>query len=152
MLDRGGTVEFFGSSLVVATQRRFADIPTVQRYADWVLGLPAVRQRFPDLPRVLVRERRGRRRAHYACPDPVIAIPMDVIWAGRESVLLHELAHHVRCCGFEDPQWPLHSRGFAATMVWLVDAAMGPEQALLLSASFSANGVVPAAEDRDDGG
>ena len=37
---------------------------------------------------------------------------MDAIWAGRESVLLHELAHHVRCCGFEDPQWPLHSRGF----------------------------------------
>ena len=147
MLDRGGQVDFFGSALVVAPQRRFADIPAMQRYVDRVLDLDTVRARFPDLPGVRLRERRGQRRAHYACPDPVIAIPTGELWAGRESVLLHELAHHVRCCGFADASWAGHSKGFVATMVWLVEAAMGPEQALLLTASLSASGVVPRAAD-----
>ena len=146
MLDRGGVVDFFGSTLVISPQRRFADIDSMQRYVDAVLDLDAVRSRCGSLRAVRVRARQGQQRAHYACPEPVIAIPTVQRWAGRESVLLHELTHHVRCCGMGDPAWASHGPGFVETLLWLVGVVMGPEQALVLRSSLH-NAGVPTPSD-----
>ena len=40
-------VEFFGTQLTLPPEGRFASAPSVQRYVDDVLALPAVRARWP---------------------------------------------------------------------------------------------------------
>uniref|UniRef100_UPI0005769A98 TIGR04338 family metallohydrolase n=1 Tax=Mycobacterium avium TaxID=1764 RepID=UPI0005769A98 len=52
-------VEFFGTRLTLPPEGRFGSVPSVQRYVDQVLALPAVRQRWPDVPPLRVRPRRG---------------------------------------------------------------------------------------------
>lgn len=144
-LARGGTVEFFGSLLQVPTERRFADIPSVQRYVDAVLGLIAVVTQWPAAPGVRVRERAGTGRAHYA--DDVIALPLrghvGERWAARESVVLHELAHHL--VAHSRPGVAPHGPEFCGDLVRLVEIVLGPEAALLLRAGFDGAGI-PVAE------
>jgi putative metallohydrolase (TIGR04338 family) len=127
VLDRGGTVNFFGSQIHVSAQRRFADIASVQRYVDSVLGLAQV-QEFNPAP-VRVRARKGGTRAHYS--DGVIAVPIQKLWSGRESVVLHELAHHLT--------WQTdttHSAVFRSTMMTLVRASQSAESSLILMAAY----------------
>ena len=126
VLDRGGRVDFFGSVLDVSVQRRFGDLATIQRYVDDLSGRIGAAQ-------VLVRERRGRTRAHYA--DGVIAIPVHAGWAGRHSVVLHEFAHHVAGaeCG--------HGVEFRMRMLDLVEHELGAPAALLLRAGYEAQGL-----------
>ncbi len=127
VLDRGGSVNFFGSQIQVAPQLRFADIATVQRYVDQVLGLPDL-QCFDPAP-VRIRERKGGTRAHYS--DGVVAVPIHKVWSGRESVVLHELAHHLA--------WrtdTTHGVVFRSTMMALVRAAQSAESSLILMAAY----------------
>ena len=127
ILDRGGAVNFFGSQIQVAAQLRFADIATIQRYVDFVLGLPELRS-FDPAP-VRIRERKGGTRAHYS--DGVIAVPVQKVWSGRESVVLHELAHHLA--------WQTdttHGAQFRSTMMALVRAAQSAESSLILMAAY----------------
>jgi putative metallohydrolase (TIGR04338 family) len=144
-LARGGTVDFFGSPLVLPGERRFADIASVQRYADAVLGLIGVVTQWPGVPPVRVRERRGTGRAHYA--DGVIALPISGAvgerWAARESVVLHEVTHHL--VAHSRPGVAAHGPEFCGDLIRLVEIALGPEPALLLRASFDGAGV-PVAE------
>lgn len=149
VLDRGGTVDFFGSRLDVAPQRRLGDLEAIRAYARWAVDLPAVRAAYPAAGPVAVRERSGQRRAHYEPDPPMIAIPLREGWATRESVVLHELAHHLACsaapAGRGRRDW--HGRGFRQAMCLLVEAALGPSAALLLRAGYEEAGlptVVPA--------
>ena len=58
--ERGNpVVEFFGASLTLPPEARFASAESVQGYVDDVLAHPAVRQRWPDAGPVRVRARRG---------------------------------------------------------------------------------------------
>lgn len=144
-LGRGGPVDFFGSTLAIPVERRFADIASVERYVDAVLGLIGVVTRWPGVPPVRVRERAGTGRAHYA--DGVIALPLRGAvgerWAARESVVLHELTHHL--VAHAHPGVAPHGPEFCADEVRLVESAIGPEAALLLRAAFDGAGI-PVAE------
>ncbi len=144
VLDRGGPVNFHGSLLNVPTQKRFADIPSVQRYVDGVLALESVGEQYPDAGPVRVRERRGQSRAHYEPSTATLAIPMDNRMFGRESTVLHELAHHLSVSkGL--PALPTgtrwHGLEFRGAMLFLVSAVLGEEAALLLRAGYHASGV-----------
>jgi putative metallohydrolase (TIGR04338 family) len=144
-LARGGAVDFFGSPLQVPQERRFADIGAVQRYVDAVLGLIGVVTRWPGVPPVRVRERAGNGRAHYS--EGVIALPLQGLvgerWAARESVVLHELTHHLVAHSHHGVA--AHGPEFCGDEVLLVEIALGPEAALLLRAAFDGSGI-PVAE------
>jgi putative metallohydrolase (TIGR04338 family) len=146
VLDRGGQVDFFGSRLDIPVQRRFGDIASVQSYVDRVLALPMVVAAYPNAGPVRVRERSGQRRAHYEPASAAIAIPMRDLWAGRESVVLHEVAHHL-ACSIGVPASPSgrrwHGTEFQAAMCGLVSEVLGEQAALLLRAGYDAAGVRP---------
>ena len=143
-LERGGRVEFFGSTLTLPVERRFADVASMQRYVDAVLATVG-----PDLPPVTVRERASASKAHYEHPRPdrfaIIAVPLQLIdgrrWAARESVLLHEIAHHVT---HHDPgaqAEAAHGPAFCAHLISLHARIIGPESALLLRAALDSAGI-----------
>lgn len=143
ILDRATdhpVIEVAGSHLTLPVERRFGDIPAVQRYADAVLALTWVRHRWPRAAcPVMVRERQGASRAHYQWAGSVLAVPAPADggrWALRELVILHELAHHLG--PVEDPG---HGPAFAGRMLDLVEGIIGPEVALLLRVNFSDTGV-----------
>lgn len=144
VLDRGGVVDFFGSRMDVPMQRRFADVASVQVYVDAILSLPGVREAYPDAGGVAVRERSGQGTAHYEPAAGVIAIPLRSLWAGREAVVLHELAHHVSCsAGVPRDRSGLrwHGSEYRHAMLTLVTQSLGEPAALLLRAGYDAAGV-----------
>lgn len=144
-LARGGTLDFFGSPLDIPVERRFADVASVQRYVDAILGLIGVITRWPGVPPVRVRERAGTGRAHYS--EGVIALPLQgqvgERWAARESVVLHELTHHL--VAHAHPGVAAHGPEFCGDEVLLVEIVLGPEAALLLRAAFD-GARIPVAE------
>ena len=134
LLSRGGTIDFHGSLLDVPIERRFGDISGVQRY------LAAVRQHqwgHSEVPAPQVVASRATTRATWTEPD-TIAIPQRQDWAMRESVALHEYAHHVQ---FHRTGATRHDRGFCQLLLDLIDNAMGPTTALLLRAGLTDGGV-----------
>ena len=93
-----------------------------------------------------MRERSGQRRAHYEPATATIAIPIRDLWAGREAVVLHELAHHLACsagvpASASGRRW--HGAEFRAAMCDLVTEVLGAQAALLLRAGYDAAGVRP---------
>lgn len=146
MLDRGGVVDFFGSRLDVPSQRRFADVLSVQRYVDAVIVRPIVAAAYPGAGPVRVRERSGQRRAHYAPAEATVAIPLRTLWAGREAVVLHELAHHLACStgiSVERGSRRWHGSAYQEAMLLLVGEVLGEAAALLLRAGYDSAGVRP---------
>ena len=145
VLDRGGTVDFFGSRIEVPTQRRFGDVASVQRYVGAVLALPAVRQAYPQAGPVHVRERAGQGRAHYEAGTRTIAIPLQTTWAARESVVLHEMAHHLACsvggatAAGVRREW--HGVAFRRAMCTVVRSVLGVEAELMLRAGYEESGL-----------
>lgn len=135
--DGRSQVDFFGSTLVVPVERRFGDLDGVRRYVDAVLALEWVRTRWPDLPRLEVRHRRGATKAEYEPAGATIAIPTDARWAMRETVAVHEIAHHLASAtpAPSGPE-PAHGPTWAAIHLGLLAVAVGPEAALLLRAAF----------------
>ncbi|CAN5254027.1 TIGR04338 family metallohydrolase [soil metagenome] len=131
-------VDFFGMSLTLPPEARFGSVAAVQRYVEQVLALPAVRDRWPELPTLAVRPRRGTTAAHYEIADGtgVIAVPeSETLWALRELVVLHEVAHHL--C----PAQPAHGPEFAATFTELASLVMGPEAGQVLRVLYDKHGV-----------
>lgn len=134
LLDRGGTVDFFGSSLTLTPQRSFDDLAGVQTYLEamctrlneqgWQVTTPGV------------RARKGNFAAHYDRAAAVIAVPIAAQWAMRESVLLHEFAHHVRP-GAD----PIHGPQFRQAMLDIVRIVLGHEAALLLDSAYRGVGL-----------
>jgi putative metallohydrolase (TIGR04338 family) len=142
LLDRGGRVDFFGSQLDIPPQRRFGDIDSVRRYVEVVMGLPFITDDYPGAGSVTVRERSGQARAHYEPHSLTIAVPMRSRWAARESVVLHEIAHHLACSLSAPPDrrdW--HGTRFRQAMCGLVQAVLGVEAALLLRAGYEESGL-----------
>lgn len=144
VLDRGGVVNFHGSQIYVPAQKRFADIPSVQRYVEAVLALDAIGVAYPSAGPVLVRERRGQSKAHYEPTTATIAIPLVDRFFGRESVVLHELAHHLSVSNGlrvtpSGTRW--HGAEFRDTMLFLVSTVLGEPAALLLRAGYHSSGV-----------
>lgn len=139
-LKRGGRVNFFGSTLDVPAERHFADLSSIQAYVDSVLALTPVVASWPDAQPVRVRERSGTTKAHYE-PSGTIAIPLSgpvkARWAARETVVLHELAHHLVWSDAE----PAHGPRFCGALVRLYQYAICPSAGLLLRASLDSAGV-----------
>jgi putative metallohydrolase (TIGR04338 family) len=132
------SVDFFGATLTLPPEVRFASVDSVQRYVDDVLGLTAVRTRWPAVAPVAVRARRGVTAAHYEHDgsSATIAVPdRHGTWALRELVVLHELAHHL------DRTEPPHGPDFVAAFCELADAVMGPEVAHVLRVVYAREGV-----------
>ena len=78
------TIEFFGTSLTLPPEARFASTETVQRYVDDVLALGSVRARWPDAEPLSARPRRGITAAHYERDEDgaAIAVPeRHTTWA-----------------------------------------------------------------------
>lgn len=142
-LDRGGSVDFFGSRLDLSAQRRFGDIDSIRSYVEAVLGLPFVASAYPGAGAVTVRERAGQGRAHYELHSRTIAIPVQSSWAARESVVLHEVAHHLACSLVSgDParrEW--HGLAFRQAMCALAQEVLSVEAALLLRAGYEESGL-----------
>ena len=122
LLDRGGRLDFFGTVLDIPLQVRFGDVAAMQAYVD------ALEE---DPPRVRVRK--GQTRAHYEPEECVIAIPMESTWAARESVLLHELAHHR--AHVVDAHLA-HAAPFTRHMLDLVETRLGSAAALVLRTGY----------------
>lgn len=145
VLDRGGLVNFHGSHIDVPMQKRFADIPSVQNYVDRVLALEPVRERYPNAGPVRVRERRGQGKAHYEPSTATLAIPMENRAFGRESTVLHELAHHLSISAGlsatrSGTRW--HGVEYRRAMIFLVGIALGEPAALLLRAGYHSAGLL----------
>ncbi|MBA0046467.1 TIGR04338 family metallohydrolase [Mycobacteroides sp. LB1] len=131
-------IDFFGANLTLPPEARFASVESVQRYVDDVLAL--VGSRWSAGP-LTVRARRGAAAAHYERDGDraAIAVPDDrngSVWAMRELVILHELAHHL--C----PQdVPAHGHEFVALYPELAGLAMGPEVEFILRTVYAREGV-----------
>ena len=115
-----------GSRVLLPTELLFGTLEAAQAYAD---------RQLPDLPPVRVRTRKGQGQAHWEAPG-TIALPVPEHgqpWALRESVLLHELAHHV---AFHSHKAADHGATYRACMLELVEQELGPEAALALRVAY----------------
>jgi putative metallohydrolase (TIGR04338 family) len=128
-LDRGGVVNYFGSHLSLTQQQSFGSLEEAQAYLWWVSQQLKEVGWNVEPPRV--RARRGMMAAHYERATRTIALPVQVTWALREAVLLHELTHHI-----VDGQVPAHGAQYRSTMLKIVSLVMGEEAAALLSAAY----------------
>jgi putative metallohydrolase (TIGR04338 family) len=131
----GGTVELPGMVLQLEPEARFGDLDSIGGYVRRVLAHPAVVARFGEHPPIAVRHRRGHTAAHYEERDRTIAVyTQGTRWAMRELVVLHEIAHALAPSDGHGPD-------FAATMLELVDAVIGPQTALALRVLYGDAGV-----------
>jgi putative metallohydrolase (TIGR04338 family) len=124
-----------GSAVLLPAEVRFGTLPAAAAYAERVLELPAVVALDGPLTPPVLRPRRGQRSAHWEAPG-VIALPVPhrgEPWALRQSVLLHELAHHVAAC---TGRASAHRAPFPALMLLLVQAALGEEAAFALRVAY----------------
>lgn len=110
------------SRVVLPPEARFGDIPSVQRYCEQVMDLDRIAARWPTRP-VAVRLRKGTAKAHWESTG-TIAIP-DEKWAMRETVVLHELAHHLT------PGYLAHGKKFQDALMDLYETVMSPEVAFV---------------------
>ncbi len=144
VLDRGGTVDFFGSRFDVPVQRRFGDIESIRGYVETVMATSHVIERYPQAGPLTVRERAGQARAHYEPGSATIAIPLRSLWAARESVILHEVAHHLTSSSAPTAaaarrDW--HGTRFRGVLCGLTAAVLGEQAALLLRGSYEGAGL-----------
>jgi putative metallohydrolase (TIGR04338 family) len=119
-----------GSAVLLPAELRFGTLKAAQAYADT----------WADVP-VRLRERKGQGQAHWEAPD-VIALPLPQYgepWALRESVLLHELAHHR---AFHRHAVVDHGPSYVACMLELVAQALGEQAAFVLRVEYAEVGLV----------
>ena len=129
-----------GSSVLLPAERRLGSLDAAAEYAARVLALPSVVAAVGELAPPSLRVRRGVRAAHWE-PPGVLALPVPVHgepWALRETVLLHELAHHV---GETTGRSRGHRAPFPALVLLLVEAVLGAEAAFALRVDYGELGV-----------
>ena len=143
LMNRGGKVEFFGSTLDIPVQKRFANIESIRSYVSGLFGESELVHALGLNPPT-IRERKGSAKAHYEFTSQIIAIPVtgqSATWALRESVVLHECAHYVAAKFAPAGEQP-HGPTFTASMLLLVQAALGDQARLLLATGYLEIGVV----------
>lgn len=138
----GRQLELFGSRITLPVEGRFASVESVQDYADRVLALNWLRNRWPraSVP-VTVRVRAGATAAHYEPATNTLAVPTrgrESRWALRELVVLHELAHHLGPDGADEPP---HGAGFVGRYLDIVEGVLGTEAGFVLRTTLAENGV-----------
>lgn len=122
----------FGSTIIVPLERKFADLPSMQRYTDAVLRQPG---------RVTLVERKDQSAASYSHAHRQIRVPVLSApgtahrWAMRETVLLHEIAHHLTLTASQ-----AHGPEFTARFMDLLTEHIGPEAGLLFKVFLTENG------------
>ena len=124
-----------GSSVLLPGERRLGSVDAAASYAARLLRLPEVVDAVGAVPPPRLRTRRGQRAAHWE-PPGTIALPVAVHgepWGLRETVLLHELAHHV---GQTSGRSHGHRAPFPAIVLLLVGAALGAEAAFALRVEY----------------
>ncbi|MEX2289964.1 MAG: TIGR04338 family metallohydrolase [Mycobacteriales bacterium] len=129
-----------GSALLLPAERRLGALPAARDYAARVVALPEVVAVFGAVRPPSLRTRRGVRAAHWESPG-TIALPVPVHgepWALRETVLLHELAHHLaestgRARGHRPP--------YPSVVLLLVQLVLGDEAALALRIEYGEHDV-----------
>ncbi|MEI8081174.1 MAG: TIGR04338 family metallohydrolase [Actinomycetes bacterium] len=126
------TTTIAGSRVVLSAERRFASVQSVATFIDTVTGMPGFANRWPDIPPVEVRQRKGISKAHWQ--GGTIAIP-DTPTYLREEVVLHELAHHV--VAHTHPTVPAHGGEFRAALCQLLSLTLGEEAGWSLSVLFA---------------
>lgn len=129
-----------GSAVLLPAERRFGTLEAVSEYSRRVLALPDVVALAGLLDPPTLRLRRGARSAHWELPG-VIALPVPrhgEPWALRETVVLHELAHHV---GELSGVSAGHRPPFPALVLLLARVVLGEEAALALRVQYGHEGV-----------
>ena len=124
-----------GSRVLLPAERRFGSVDAAATWAARVLRLPEVVAVVGHVRPPVLRTRRGSRAAHWE-PPGTIALPVPVHgepWALRETVLLHELAHHV---GETTGRTSRHAAPFPALVLLLAQAALGAEAAFVLRVEY----------------
>jgi putative metallohydrolase (TIGR04338 family) len=124
-----------GSAVLLPSELRFGTLDAASSYAERLLARPEVVAAAGALPPPALRLRRGQRSAHWESPG-VIALPVPrhgEPWALRETVLLHELAHHV---GESTRLTAGHRPPFPALLLLLVETALGQEAAFALRVAY----------------
>lgn len=119
-------VQLDGVRLQLPAAVHFGTLEAMQRYADAVLGHPATTSRYPGRGGVAVVPKRGFRSASYS--GGVVHVPIADRrgrWALRDTVLLHEVAHHLA-------PGDGHGPAFRAALVHLYDTQLGHGPAQLL--------------------
>lgn len=135
-----GLATIVGSRLLLPAERRLGSLDAARDYTARVLALPAVTAALGAVAPPRLRTRRGARAAHWE-PPGIVAVPVPrhgEPWALRETVLLHELAHHAGAAtGLADK----HAAPFPALMLLLVHAVLGEEAAFALRVDYGDQGV-----------
>jgi len=130
MMERGGPVDFHGSTLNLEPDMRFGQVADMQRYVD--MAWPTVG--VGPAPRIV--QSRGRQRAYYATASHTIHVPDRRVFRTR-LLLLHEIAHAVvRVSGDRDPG---HGEAWRKTYCWILEQCGMPEVSLLIRSGFDAD-------------
>ncbi len=123
-----------GSRVVLPLELIFGELDAVRAWLQRLEADPGYAGAAAAAPIPLaVRARRGGTKAHYEAPG-TIALPAPehgTAWALRETVVLHEVAHHVAGS-------PLtHGPHFTATLLRLARLTLGPEAAFVLGVHYA---------------
>ena len=154
-------IDFFGESITLPPEARFASVESVQRYVDEVMHLPAVTDVRPIPGPLTVRARRTAAAAHYensggtgviAVPDrtgggwafanwwsstrsPTTCAPMSLRArqrVRRDSLRVDRRSHGAG--GRSRASGGLRERGCAVSRLDTVDEMIGPDQWLAVDA------------------
>jgi putative metallohydrolase (TIGR04338 family) len=129
-----------GSRLLLPAERRLGSLEAARGYCARVVALPDVVTAVGAVDPPVLRPRRGVRAAHWE-PPGTVALPVPVHgepWALRETVLLHELAHHL---GETTGRSRGHRPPFPALVLLLAQAVLGEEAAFALRVDYGEHDV-----------
>ena len=129
-----------GSAVLLPAERRLGSLEAASDYCTRVVALPEVVAAFGPVDPPALRPRRGVASAHWEAPG-TIALPVPEHgepWALRETVLLHELAHHLaETTGLARG----HRPPYPAAVLLLTRAVLGEEAALALRIEYGEHDV-----------
>jgi putative metallohydrolase (TIGR04338 family) len=152
LASRSRAVRLDREVVILAPRLIFGDLDAVAAFVTGALAHPATLARYPGAGPVAVTARRGFRRATYVGGRPdggpaQIQIPARDSrgsWAMAQTVVLHELAHHLAAA-------PGHGRPFRAALEHLYEIHLGQACARLLRTLFAPLADLPViAHDADD--